>query len=133
MPTATYEDYIARYPDTTAPRETVEAFLGDIAAEIAARCLDYGTTYADVVESRVGLVRRIECTAVNRICGRAKVDGVSQDGLSSFSQSVGDHKWDYSYASSGGKNLLLNDEWKALGLRGQQVGWLTVPFGGDDD
>lgn len=133
MPTATYEDFTARYPDATASRRTVEAFLEDVAAEISARCIDKGMTYAALVESREGLVRRIECTAVYRICGRTAVDGVDQTGLSSFSQTVGDHRWEYGYSSSGGKNLLLNDEWKALGLSGQRIGWLGVPWADDDD
>lgn len=133
MATATYEDFIVRYPGATAPEETVEAFLDDIAAEISARCIDKGTSYAELVESREGLVRRIECTAVYRICGRTAVDGVDQSGLNSFSQTVGDHKWEYNYSSSGGKNLLLNDEWKALGLAGQRIGWVGVPWADDGD
>lgn len=133
MPTATYHDFKTRYPDSTASQETVDAFLGDVAAEISARCADRGTTYAALVESREGLVRRIECTAVYRTCGRAAVNGVGQSGLNSFSETVGDHRWEYGYSSSGGKNLLLNDEWKALGLFGQQVGWLGSPEGGGDD
>lgn len=132
MPTATYTDYTTRYPGSTAAKSTVEAFLDDVAAEIAARCADRGTTYEALVQSRAGLVRRIECTAVYRICGRTAVDGIDQSGLNSFSQTVGDHKWDYNYSASGGKNLLLNDEWKALGLFGQQVGWLGVQLAEDD-
>lgn len=128
MPTATYADFTARYPDSGASQATVEAFLSDVAAEIAARCEDRGTTYEKLVQSREALVRRIECTAVNRICGRPPIDGKSQSGLNSFSHTVGDHKWDFNYSSSGGNTLLLRDEWKALGLFGQQVGWLGVPW-----
>ena len=134
MPTASYADYITRYPGSTAAQATVEAFLEDVAAEISARCIDRGTTYDALVQSREGLVRRIECTAVYRICGRTAIDGFDQSGLNSFKQTVGDHSWDFDYSSSGGKNLLLNDEWKALGLFGQQIGWLGVPqIGGGDD
>lgn len=109
------------------------AFLEDVAAEIAARCEDRGTTYEALVQSRGGLVKRIECAAVFRICGRGEVDGVDQDSLRSFSQTVGDHRWEFAYTSGNGKTLLLNDELKALGLTGQQIGWVGVPYRSDDD
>lgn len=126
MATATYTDYMARHPYSSAPRETVEALLDDVAAEISARCDDRGTTYEELVASREGLVLRIECAAAYRMCSRSSVGGVPQDGLQSFSQTVGDHRWDFGYSSGNGNNMLLNDELKALGLSGQQVGWLGV-------
>lgn len=124
MATATYEDYKARHPESTAARETVEAFLSDVAAEISARCEDRGTDYDSLAGRRGALVVRIECAAVHRMCGRAEVGGVPQNGLSSFSQTVGDHRWEYGYVSGNGNDLLLDAEWKALGLSGQQMGWL---------
>lgn len=133
MATATYEDYMARHPESTAAQSTVEAFLDDVAAEIAARCEDRGTDYGSLVERRGALVVRIECAAVYRMCGRAEVGGVPQNGLSSFSQSVGDHRWDYGYVSGNGNDLLLDKEWKSLGLSGQQIGWLGVPWSDSDD
>lgn len=133
MATATYDDFIARHPGSTASEETIEALIDDVAAEIAARCMDRGTTYEALVASREGLVRRIECSAAYRMSGRTAVDGIPQEGLSSFSQSVGDHRWDYSYSSGNGKDLLLDDEWKSLGLAGQQIGWLGIPKGIFDD
>lgn len=131
--TATYEDYLDRYPQSAAASKTVCAFLCDVAAEIAARCEDRGTTYDKLVEKRRQLVIRIECAAVNRMCGRAEVGGVPQNGLTSFSQSVGDHRWEYGYSSGNGNDLLLEKEWKALGLSGQQIGWIGVPSSGHDD
>ena len=68
-----------------------------------------------------------------RICGRKAIGGQSQDGLKSFSQTIGDHKWDYEYVGGNGKDLLLNDEWKALGLSGQQIGWLGMPWAVESD
>ena len=119
---------MSRHPASTATRQTVEAFLDDVAAEISSRCVDRGTTYEDLVSSREGLVRRIECSAVFRMCPKPSVDGVSQDGLKSFSQSVGDHSWDYSYVGGNGNDLLLDKEWRALGLSGQSIGWLGEPW-----
>ena len=130
MPTATYNDFIVRHPGSTASQETIEAFIEDVAAEIAARCDDRGTTYEEVAGKRESLLRRIECAAVFRMCGRTSVGGVEQNGLQSFSQTVGDHTWNYSYPTGNGKDLLLDDEWKALGLAGQQIGWLAVPASG---
>ena len=127
MPTATYEDCLTRRPDLATSRETVEAFLEDVEAEISARCEDRGTTYDALVDSREALVRRIECRAALRMCGPNPVDGVSQDGIKSFSQSVGDHRWEYNYVSGNGNSLLLRDEWKSLGLSGQRIGWLGIP------
>ena len=133
MATADYSDYTTRYPESTASAETVRARLDDVAAERAARCIARGTTYENLVSKSEPLVRRIECDSVYRMCGRPSVGGVQQNGLSSFSQSVGDHRWEYGYASGNGKNLLLDDEWKALGLSGQQIGWLGVPYSGESD
>ena len=116
-----------RHPDSTAPQGTVEAFLEDVEAEIAARCKDRGTTYEALVQDRMRVVMRIECAAVHRICGRAPVNGVQQNGLRSFSQTVGDHKWEINYSSIGGSGLLGKEDWKALGLAGQQIGWIGVP------
>lgn len=125
--TATYSDYMARHPGSTAPQGTVEALLSDVAAEIAARCVDWGTTYDQLVQSRPALVKRVECTAVYRMCGRATIGEFDQNGLSSFSQSVGDHRWEFSYSSGNGKDTLLESEWELLGLTGQRVGWLAFP------
>jgi hypothetical protein len=133
MATATYNDYVARHPESKAEQGTVEAFLDDVAAEIAARCESRGTTYEALVAKRGALVRRVECAAVYRLCGRNAFDGVEQNALKSFSQTVGDHKWEIGYASGGGNTLMLDAEWKSLGLSGQQVGWLGIPWAGDGD
>lgn len=128
MATATYEDFVLRHPESTASRETVEAFIEDAAAEIDARCEDRGTTYGKLVESRRGVLLAVECDAAYRRCGRPSVGGIPQEAVNSFSQTVGDHKWDYTYQSGGGSTSLLDSDWKRLGLAGMQVGWLGVGY-----
>ena len=129
MATATYEDYLARPRLPSAPQAAVETALADVAAEIEARCADSGTTYAALVESRRALVVRIECEAAGRLVPRPQVDGLAQDGLGSFSQTVGDHSWNFNYDGSVNKTL-LRDELKALGLAGQKIGYLGEPAWG---
>ena len=133
MATATYADFMLRHPGATAPQATVEALLDDVAAEISARCIDYGTDYETLVEQRGDLVRSIECGAAYRICPRGAVDGVEQTGLSSFSQTVGDHRWEYSYSGGNGNSRLLRSEWSSLGLAGAKMGWLVPNWSVCDD
>lgn len=132
MATATYADFAARHPKATATQQTVEAFISDAAAEIAARCEERGTTYGALAASKGPLVLAVECDAAYRRCGRPSVGGVPQDAVQSFSQTVGDHRWEYSYQSSGGNTALLESDWRRLGLAGQQVGWLGITRCGDE-
>ena len=128
--TATYEMYMLQHPESTAPQATVESHLARVAAEISVRCDERGTTYEALVQRKgADVVGGIECDVAYRRCGRPTIDGVPQGGVNSFSQTVGDHTQNISWSTGNGNTSVLDSEWRTLGLYGQQIGWLGIPWG----
>ena len=127
MATATYSDYIGLYPSSSAAQSTVEAWIERAADAIAIRCEKFGTTYDELAQRHETTLKGVECAAAWRRCDM-RVEGIDTSGLESFSQSVGDHSWTYGYGSSGAvSSLVLDNEYKELGLTGQRIGWVGMP------
>lgn len=124
--TATYADFRALYPNSPASEAAVSAWLAAVAGQIGGRCADRGTTYAALAESRRDALVGVECAAAYRRCGRS-VDGMDVNGVQQFSQSVGDHNWSWGFGSGAASgDLVLDSEYRALGLSGQRIGFLGV-------
>lgn len=127
MAYATVEQYLARYPDCTAPNATIAALLEDASDAIDGAVAPFGYD----VETNAGKLSRVCCAVAHRAIPSG-ADAGMWAGATQTSQTAGSYTLSASFSGGFGEVYLTKSDRLKLGIgEGRYV--YAEPYGGDAD
>lgn len=118
-PFATYEDFIARYPNCTTEQSVVEQALLDTSAMIQTLWDERGVVFDTSYEWNDITLRRIVCAAVYRAVSQPKsIGGLDLTGIKQMSWTADSFNEQFTVANPGEDIRLWQSELKLIGLGG---------------
>ena len=130
MAFATVEQYLARYPDTTAPEQAIDALLEDATDAIEGELAPRGIDWEGAGEDFAAKLARVCCIVAHRAIpvgdGSPAALGATQT-----TQTAGSYSFSASYSNGYGEVYLSKSDRIKLGIAdGTYV--YAEPFGGED-